>query len=362
MHPDSAVYQDEAKSRNWNYEQGVLFESLLRLWKQTRDTAFFEYVQRNLDYYIKEGGTIATYEMNDFSLDNISEGRPALRLFELSGKMKYRLAADTLRKQLALQPRTGDGGFWHKKIYPFQMWLDGIFMAEPFFAYYAAVANEPEDFDEIARQILLMDRHTRDTATGLLYHGWDEKRAQAWADKTTGCSPTFWSRSMGWYVMGILDVLDWFPAGHPQRPALVAAFRRAVTAVYQYRDPGTKLWFQVIDQPSRHGNFLESSAACMFIYAAAKGANRGYLDDSMRYKAQESFSALTKHFITTDDRGFLSLHEVCQGAGLGGVPYRDGSFEYYVNEPRRTNDFKGIGPFIFAALELEQGPQQKRSK
>jgi unsaturated rhamnogalacturonyl hydrolase len=353
-HPDSIVYATEAKSRKWNYEQGVMMEAFYRMWEHTRDSQYVHYVRKNLDYYIQDDGKILTYKLTDFNIDNIAPGKAALRLFNITCAEKYWWAADTLRRQLENHPRTKSNGFWHKKIYPSQIWLDGIYMAQPFYALYAATMDEPKAFDDIARQITFLERQVRDPGTGLLYHGWDESRQQKWADPRTGRSPNFWGRAMGWYAMGIVDVLDFFPQDHPQRDSLIAVLGRLAEAVVKYQDAESGLWYQIVDLAGREGNYLEASASAMFSYTLAKGVRMGYLDAKFLPLARKAFDGLLRELVTVDEKGAVSLHDVVSVGGLGGNPYRDGSFEYYISEPKRTNDFKGYGPMLLAAIELEQ--------
>jgi unsaturated rhamnogalacturonyl hydrolase len=270
-----------------------------------------------------------------------------------TGDQRYGKAAETLRRQLREQPRTPSGGFWHKQIYPNQMWLDGLYMAEPFYATYALEAGDSAGLNDVIRQFVLMEQGARDEKTGLLYHAWDESRTQRWADSATGHSPHFWGRAMGWYGMGLVDVLEILPPEYPGRAELVGILRRLAEALIRYRDPASKLWYQVVDLGGRDGNYLEASASAMYAYVFARGANRGYLPASYLESAKESFRGILERLVTVDESGLVSLHDVCQVAGLGGKPYRDGSYGYYIGEPKRVNDFKGYGPFLFAALELE---------
>ncbi len=359
--PDSIFYAGEPKSSRWTYEQGVMLEAMHQMYGVTGQDSYLGYIKRNLDRYIRPDGKIQTYEYETFNLDNIPSGRQLLTLYGKTGEMRYRVAADTLRKQLMNQPRTNEGGFWHKQIYPYQMWLDGLYMAEPFYAEYARIFDEPAAFDDIANQILFVEKHTRDPKTGLLYHAWDESRQQRWANPESGQSPHFWGRAIGWYAMALVDVLDFFPGGHPKRPYIISVLRRLAEAVAKFRDPATGLWYQVIDQGGREGNYYEASASCMFIYAFAKGANKGYLDSDYFAIAEQSFKGVISHLVTQDADGLVSLHHTCQGAGLGGNPYRDGSYAYYIGERQRTNDFKGLGPFIVAALQLEHPARNDES-
>jgi len=353
MHPDSIVYEDEAKSRKWNYEQGVMLEAFYQMWRHTGDTSYFQYFKKNLDHYIREDGSIGTYDLEDFNLDNIPPGRAAVKMFRLTGETKYKKAADALRRQLDLQPRTKSGGFWHKQIYPFQMWLDGLYMAEPFYTEYSNLMGDSAACDDIAKQFLLIDANSRDATTGLYFHGWDESRTQRWADPSTGLSPNLWGRSIGWLCMALVDVLETFPEYHKNRKDLLRMLNNLAESVWKARDPETNLWYQVVDRPGDRGNYLEASASAMFTYAFSKGARLGYLPSLFRERARTSFDGITKHLVTIDD-SVVHLQHVCKVSGLGGKPYRDGSYEYYVGEPQRTDDFKGYGPFLLAAIELER--------
>jgi len=233
------------------------------------------------------------------------------------------------------------------------MWLDGIYMAGPFLSEYALRFNEPETFDDVVHQITLIEKHTRDAKTGLLYHAWDESKQQRWCDPITGRSKYFWGRAVGWYVMAIVDVLDHLPLDHAQRPELIAILNETAAAVVKVQDEATGLWYQILDMPDRKGNYLEASASAMFVYAFAKGVRAGYLSQDYLLSARRGYHGLLQNLIKIDSQGLLTLEKVCGGAGLGGEPYRDGSFEYYITEKIIPNDPKGVGPFILAALEME---------
>jgi unsaturated rhamnogalacturonyl hydrolase len=353
-YPDAIPYNAGNPELRWNYEQGLMFVAFLRMHELTGDRRYFDVVQKNIDLYVGENGEIRTYKKSDLNLDMIASGRALLRLYEATKAPKYRAAADSLRGQLRDQPRTPSGGFWHKKIYPNQMWLDGIYMAEPFYTEYSVLANDTAAFADIAHQILLLEQKARDPKTGLIYHGWDESKEQQWANRETGVSPNVWGRAMGWYAMGVLDALDSFPEGHRNRGDLIAVFQRLAAALIKFQDPRTGLWYQVVDQPGRQGNYLEASASAMFTYALAKGVRKGYLEEKFEDHARKAFNGILKELVTVNEQGLVDLNNVCAVAGLGGDPYRDGSYEYYVKEPRRTNDFKGVGPFLLAAMEIEK--------
>ena len=359
-HPGAVTYDTGSPNPRWNYEQGLMLVALRAKWKASGDRRYFDFIKGNIDQYVEESGSIKTYKYDDFNIDNVAVGRALLTLHEETGEAKYKRAADTLRKQLKNQPRTKEGGFWHKLIYPYQMWLDGLFMGEPFYAWYAAQYHEPDAFDDIVNQFIFIARHTYDPKTGLYYHAWDESKQQRWANPETGVSPHFWGRAIGWYAMAIVDVLDYIPMDHPRRKELLPVLRKVCAGLLKHQDKKTHLWYQVLDQGRREGNYLEASASCMFAYAFAKGANKGYLDKSYLAKAKAIFRGVTTHLVSIDASGFVDLHHTCQGAGLGGNPYRDGSYDYYIGERQRTNDMKGYGPFLLAALELEKNSTSKK--
>jgi unsaturated rhamnogalacturonyl hydrolase len=347
-----ALASDPARER-WNYEQGVLLKGIEGVWLNTGDGKYFRYIQHITDRFINEDGTIRTYKPDEYNIDTVLSGRNLLLLYKVTGQDKYRKAAASLREQLKTHPRTSEGGFWHKKIYPSQMWLDGLYMGEPFYAEYAATFHEEADFDDIAKQFVLMETHARDAKTGLLYHGWDESKQQRWADPQTGHSPNFWARAMGWYGMAIVDVLDYFPKDHPRRAELLAILKRFAAAVQEYQDPKSGLWYDVLDKGAEKGNYFEASASCMFVYALAKGAREGYLPASYLKVAQKGYQGIKSQFIEDAAAGGVNLKGTVGVSGLGGNPYRDGSYAYYLSEKVVTNDPKGVGAFLMAAGEME---------
>ena len=242
---DSLVVQSGTPVR-WSYDQGVILDGFTALWKRTGDPRYFQYIQRSMDFFVDDNGNIRTYHLKDYNIDNIKNGHALLTLYKATGKHKYKLAVDHLREQLRGQPRTSEGGFWHKQRYPYQMWLDGLYMGEPFYAGYAAMFHEDSAFRDITRQFVLMETHARNAATGLLYHAWDESRQQRWANKVTGQSPNFWGRAMGWYAMALVDALDYYPLGDPGKDSLIAILNRTAAAVKNTRMPppaaGSRCW------------------------------------------------------------------------------------------------------------------------
>jgi len=341
------------RSEKWSYDQGVVLKGMEGVWLQTADGKYFRFIQQSIDRFVKDDGSIRTYELGEYNIDHVNNGKILLLLYNVTGQEKYRKAAAQLREQLKTHPRTTEGGFWHKQIYPSQMWLDGLYMGEPFYAEYAATFHEDAAFDDIARQFVLMELHSRDAKTGLLYHAWDESRKMRWSNPTTGRSPNFWGRAMGWYAMALVDTLDYFPQNHPQRSALLGILKRLAIAVQKYQDPTTGLWYEVLDQGSRKGNYLEASVSCMFVYALAKGVRKGYLAGPYLQVAEKGYSAIVKRFIRTEPGGQMNLEGTVSVGGLGGNPYRDGSYEYYLSEKIVTNDPKGVGAFLMAANEME---------
>jgi unsaturated rhamnogalacturonyl hydrolase len=338
----------------WSYESGVVLKGIEQIWHNTGDKKYLEYIKRNIDPFIKPDGDIRTYTPQDYNLDQINTGKVLFRLFQESGDQRYRLALMLLMKQLKTQPRTSEGGFWHKKIYPYQMWLDGIYMAVPFYAQYANNFSEPSRFDDVAHQILLIERYTRDPRTGLYYHGWDESKMQKWANPQTGCSPNFWGRAMGWYAMAIVDVLDFLPASHQTRDRIVTIFQKMIQSLVLVQDTDTGLWYQVLDRGGCEGNYTEASASCMFVYALAKGVRKNYLSDNYLEAAQRGYAGIIKHLVDLDEHGQVNLTKICEVAGLGGEQQRDGSYEYYICEPVVSNDYKGVGALLLTSLEMER--------
>ncbi|QNH61038.1 DUF4350 domain-containing protein [Hymenobacter sediminicola] len=359
-HPDSILIGNR-KTARWDYEQGLMLKALERVWQRTGDARYFTYIQKDLDQFVQKDGTIRTYKLEDYNLDNLTTGHVLLTLGQMSVPQaeKYQKAAQLLRKQLDGQPRTKAGGFWHKKIYTNQMWLDGLYMAEPFYAEYSQVFNQPAGFDDVAKQFALIEKNLVDPKTGLLYHGYDESREQQWANKTTGQSPNFWDRGMGWYAMALVDVLDYFPQNHPQRQQLIKDVQRLAPVLAKYQDAKTGTWSLVVDQASRKGNYAEASGSSMFVYFLQKGVRMGYLDKKYADVARKGYDGLLKTFVA-EESGALAFNGTVSVGGLGGKPYRDGSFEYYLTEPLRKNDLKGVGPFILASIEMEVAAESTR--
>ncbi len=356
----SVMTRNPQNHRRWDYTAGVVLGAIEKVGAARKDTAMLAYVRRSMDRFVKPDGSVEGFDRDEYNIDAVSQGRVLFALAARTADPRYRKAAETVRAQLATHPRTPEGGFWHKKIYPQQMWLDGLYMGQPFYAQYAATVASPGEramiFDDVAKQFLLVARHTRDPRSGLMYHGWDAAKAQPWADSTTGLSKHFWGRAMGWYMLGAVETLDYLPAAHPDRDAVIRTLQDAADAIARVQDPLTGLWWDILDAPNRKGNYLEASASSMFVYALAKGARLGYLAPRFRGVAARGFDGITSNLVRPAAYG-VSLVNVCQVSGLGGAPrkdgsYRDGSYEYYISEPVVSDDYKGLGPLILAAHEL----------
>lgn len=351
---DSVMVREPELKEKWSYDYGVIYKGIEQVWLETGEMKYFDYIKRNMDIFIDEEGNIRNYTGKEYNIDHINNGKILFLLYKETGDERYKKAAFLLRQQLYNHPRTKDGGFWHKKIYTHQMWLDGLYMGSPFYAEFAKTFGNAEDFHDVARQLILMEKHAKDSKTGLLYHGYDESREQSWADKDTGCSPNFWSRAMGWYSMAIVDVLDYLPENHADRSKVIDILNRVVGAIIKVQDEASGVWYQVMDKGGKEGNYLEASGSCMFVYAMAKGILKGYLSEEYLDTVVKGYKGSIDTFIEVDEDGLVNLKGTCMGAGLGGTPYRDGSYEYYINEPVRYNDLKGIGAFIQASAQVER--------
>ncbi|MDR0791958.1 MAG: glycoside hydrolase family 88 protein [Chitinophagaceae bacterium] len=353
---------EKMSQMNWSYEQGVVYKGLEATWKATGNAHYFNYVDSCINKYIDANGNI-NYDAAKFSLDDILNGRALLLLYKVTGNKNYLKAIQQLRRQLTNQPRNDKNGFWHKAIYPNQMWLDGLYMAAPFYAEYANYFHEDTAFNDIAKQFALCQQYMRDAASGLLYHGWDVSKKEQWANKQTGLSQHFWARAMGWYGMALVDVLDFFPKENVHRKELVNYLKQYVEAIAKTQDT-SGLWWNIMNMPNKQGNYLEASASCMFVYTIAKAIRNNYVDESYQTLAEKGFQAIVNRFVKNNDDGSVTFSGTVSVSGLGGKPdkYRDGSYEYYASEKVKDNDLKGIGAFMLAANEAAKLQQRHIGK
>lgn len=346
---------DFRQTPKWGYVQGLVCQAILEVWKTTGDSSLFAYAKSYPDTFIDSAGVIQGYEKESYNLDHLNSGKMLFTLYDATGDARYLTAIGQLIEQVRDQPRTPEGGFWHKQIYPNQMWLDGLYMSAPFYAEYAARFADTAAFADIAHQFLLLRQHAYDSASGLYYHGWDASRSVFWAHPETGLSANFWGRSIGWLYMALVDVLDHFPIAHPDRTRLIDLFQELTQGILRHQD-SSGLWYQVPNFPDQEGNYLEATSSAMFAYGLLKGVQKGYLGAEAMKPARQAFDGLINHLVKIHPDGEVELTQCCAVAGLGPAKdlRRDGSFAYYISEPIRSNDGKGTGPLIMAALLLQQ--------
>lgn len=344
---------EAGRPAQWTYTTGLFALAMDRVGVATGESQWQGYAEDIIGSFVAWDGKIVTYRKDEYNIDQVNSGKMLLRLAERTGEERYRKAADLLRAQLRDHPRTSEGGFWHKQIYPWQMWLDGLYMGAPFLAGYGLSMGEPAAVEDAVRQFVLAETHTRDAATGLLHHAWDEKREQPWADKVKGTSGQFWGRGLGWYAMALADMLELLPAEHPGRKDIAGILQRLAPALVRIQDEDTGTWWQILDQPGKTGNYREASATAMFVYALAKGANEGVLGREYAEAARRGYAGMVREFVRFEADGKVSLANVCQVAGLGYG--RDGSYAYYMAEPVVSHDPKGVGPFLLAGVEVAKG-------
>jgi unsaturated rhamnogalacturonyl hydrolase len=337
----------------WGFELGIVLAGMNAVWSATNDPKYLDYVQHAVDDYVQPDDIIASYDPQAYSLNNILIGRQLLTLYRVTHQEKYKRAAEKLRQQIATQPRTASGGVWHSRATPNLMLLDDQFMLAPFYAEYAATFHEPQDLDDIVKQFTLLEQHTRDATTGLMYHGWDESRTAPWANVSTGTSPNLWARGMGWYLMALVDTLPYVPEHDPHHAVLLAMLRRAAAAVKRAQDPQSSLWYQILNKPGEKQNYIESSSVLMFTYAFAKGARLGYLPKPYAVASTRAWKAVRLRFIQTAASGDVKITGTVTHIALGTSAADDGSDDYYLRAPVVDDDPKGIGAFLLAGSEME---------
>ena len=355
--PEGSYIDSQNGNLKWNYTTGLELKALLDAYSAagSRDDSILKYADAWYDAVIDSTGAIGgKYKKSNYSLDHICPGNTLFDLYGLTGKEKYRKAMDSLYVQLREQPRNAEGGFWHKKIYPGQMWLDGLYMAEPFYARYTMSymdgTEKQDNIKDIIHQFSLAYEHCYDPATGLLRHAWDADGSMFWSDPRTGQSAHAWGRALGWYCMALVDVIDIL--GQENSRELIEIMHSVFRSLRENADPLTGLWFQVLDRPGEEGNYLEATCCAMFSYALSKAVNIGVYSD--RRYAAEVYRKTVRQFVTRDSQGLVNLERCCEVAGLGGKDNRSGDYDYYIHERVRANDPKGIGPLIWASIESEK--------
>lgn len=355
--PEAPVWNIEnirqGKKPAWNYIDGCMMTSLYSIYKLTGNKKYIEFIDSFVDYYVFEDGAIRGYDLETYNLDNLNEGRILFDLYAQTGKEKYNKAIELLHEQVKKQPRIAIGNFWHKKIYPDQIWLDGLYMAQVFYTRYVGERGDG-DYSDIVRQFTNVFENMYDKQKKLYYHGWDYSKKAFWADKQTGLSKSFWLRSVGWYTVGLVDAIGYMQ-NEQAKVKLAEIFRCTIEGLEQYIDPEKKMFYQVVDQMGREGNYLETSGSSMIAYAMMKGARLGIIDKRFAQVGKQVFDGICNEYLGETD-GKLNLGGICLVAGLGPENNlrRNGTFEYYISEPIVENDAKGTGPFVMAYTELLQ--------
>lgn len=357
--PDAPIWNIEnirkGKEPAWNYIDGCMMTSLYTIYRLTGNRKYLDFIDNFVDYYVFDDGTIRGYEMSTYNVDNINEGRVLFDLYKETGKPKYKRAINLLYSQLQSQPRTEGGNFWHKKIYPNQVWLDGLYMAQVFYTRYETTYNRGRNYGDIVKQFRNVWLNMYDNDKKLYYHGWDTSKQAFWADPETGLSKSFWLRSIGWYTVGLVDAISYFDLSRPNlKTELITIFRKTIEGLEQYIDPEKHMFWQVVDQMGREGNYVETSGSAMIAYAMMKGARLGFVDRRFAAVGEKIFNGICREYLTETD-GELNLGGICLMAGLGpeNNPARDGTYEYYISEPVVENDAKGTGPFVMAYTEIK---------
>ena len=359
--PERPAWNKEALREDhqpkWNYIDGCMIKAVLEMYEVTKNDKYLSFADIFIDYYIKEDGSILGYDAEELNCDNINEGKVLFGLYGLTGKGKYRRAIDLLYSQLQQQPRTESGNFWHKKIYPNQIWLDGLYMVQPFYMKYEVAFHQNKNYRDVFSQFQNVYKLMRDDKTGLFYHGYDEARTCFWSDKETGLSKNFWTRSLGWYAMALVDTLEVMDEQFFYEYETMQQYLKGVLdALLEFADEETGMFYQVTDMEGVKGNYLETSGTCAIAYALMKGARLGFLPQDYYTFGEEIFTAVKKYKLVQRE-GVLGLKDICLVAGLGGMPgkgdykLRDGSYEYYISEPVVDDDAKGVAPFLFAFAE-----------
>jgi unsaturated rhamnogalacturonyl hydrolase len=348
-----ALFPSPKDLGSWNYTDGMIADALCRIAARTGREDDYAYVQQYLDRIVAADGTMdaVEYPLELYSLDRI---RPAAALFWIYDRTKderYMKAAAYVATQLDKQPRTSDGGYWHRSTYPNQMWLDGIYMADVYSVLFAKRTGRAKYYDEAVKQVTLIHQHTHDPKTGLYYHGWDETKTRPWANKKTGASPEFWARAIGWYSMAMADIMETLPAGHPGKKTILPIFQSLCRSLVKYQDRDTGMWYQILDKPTAPKNYVETSSTLMFAYAMARGAKEGWLPPEFLQYALRATRGVLNHEVDLLPGNRMDIRGTVQVGSLGG---NGGFYDYYVSVPVVTNDQKSIGAFMFLSLALSE--------
>lgn len=362
--PDKPLWNIEkirqGKINGWNYIDGCMMIALLNLYRITGERKYYDFAENFLDYYVFDDGSLRGYKEEDYNLDNICEGRVLFDVYRMSGKEKYRKAIETLHTQLLHQPRTAQGNFWHKAIYPNQVWLDGLYMAQVFFCKYTTEIEAGAHLDDILHQFQTVREKMYDPQTGLYRHGYDASGKAFWTGED-GCSQNPWLRSLGWFSAALIDVTAEVPQENVDfRAQMTAIATELAKNLLPYIDCDTGMLWQVPTEIGREGNYPETSGSAMVAYFYLKGARLGILDESYATIGADIFRAICDLYLTETD-GKMNLGGICLVAGLGpeNNRRRDGSYAYYISEPIVENDAKGLAPFLMCYTEILQSKQEE---
>lgn len=345
------------KAGGWNYIDGCMILALLETYRAAGEQKYYEFADAFIDHRVREDGSINGYSVEEYNIDNVNAGKTLFALYEINGKEKYRRAIDLIYSQVRTQPRTAEGNFWHKKIYPNQVWLDGMYMGQPFYMEYETRFNQREHYDDIFAQFVNVVKYMRDEKTGLYYHGYDASREVFWCDPETGLSKNFWLRAIGWYSMALLDTLSKCEPGEEYREEyenLKKVFLQLTEDMLKFQDE-SGMWYQLPALGGQEPNYLETSGSAIMAYSLLKGVRLGFLPESYREYGLKAFHGICDRYLKETEAG-LNLGGICLVAGLGPAnnPRRDGSFAYYMSEPVVENDAKGVGPLLLAYTELRR--------
>lgn len=347
----------QGKKPAWNYIDGCMMTSLIELYKATNDEKYLDFVKKFVDYYVREDGTILGYEMEKYSTDDVSESRILFDLYKFTGEEKYNKAIEMCYQQILTHPRTKEGNFWHKKIYPNQVWLDGLYMMQVFYTRYETERNKLKNYSDIVGQFKNVYNIMRDKETGLYYHAYDSSKSMFWANKETGLSQNYWLRSIGWYTVALIDVYSYMDEQmYDEYHTIKEIFKETIDSILKYQDQESKMFYQVPNFPGREKNYLETSGSCMIAYAILKGVRLKALPERYLQIGLDIFNGICNKYLTVKEDGDLNLGGICLVAGLGPENNlrRDGTYEYYMSEPIVENDAKGVGPFIMAYTEVKR--------
>lgn len=343
------IRQDEKSS--WNYVDGCMIKALLELYHITKNKDYFTFADSFIDHFVNEDGSISSYDPLEYNLDQVNTGKTLFDLYHMTGKEKYRKAIDTVYAQVIHQPRTHSGNFWHKLIYPWQIWLDGLYMAQPFYMQYELEYHEGQNCLDSFRQFQNIYKLMRNPQTGLYYHAYDESRQSFWCNQETGQSRHYWLRALGWYAMALVDTIEIMPEGlSAERDELTKYYQELADAMIQYQDI-SGMWYQIVDQKDCPPNYLETSGSAIFAYALMKSVRLGILPAAYTAYGKKAFYGTCDKYLS-ERNGEMYLGGICLVAGLGGTDQRDGSFEYYMSEPIVENDAKGVAPLVLAYAEI----------